>query len=311
MDDLIPQFDPNRVINIREPRPHSETSIRTLVSDLGSLGASWAFSFQPVLPPVSRPLLISKDEAGPGVRRSHRNSALGFRSSFLRMLGLYAAAGIALWLRLCSGSQASPLTHKRCSNTASFLAVAMMARFFPLFPPRSASFRPPTPQVAVHTERSQNVLCPLHQQRSQIGIAFLADVHLRLALSRVSFLRAAVPDSDLRRDFCGSDAHFQRQQEGQRDQCTHSLHLLQQSHLRIALLRQRGSTNENERVGHQWIVKTLFPIEAGPTGLNFGTESCKRRRDKSAPCKSLQPICIFAPLLLRLSSRPLGKGTTC
>jgi hypothetical protein len=31
-----------------------------------SLGASWVFSFQPVLPPVSRPLLPSMTEAGPG-----------------------------------------------------------------------------------------------------------------------------------------------------------------------------------------------------------------------------------------------------
>src|SRR5947208_2640558 len=42
-----------RVSHCRHP------SIRTLVSDLGSLGASWAFSFQPVLPPDYRPALPS------------------------------------------------------------------------------------------------------------------------------------------------------------------------------------------------------------------------------------------------------------
>jgi hypothetical protein len=92
------RFFSGRVSHCRHP------SIRTLVSDVGSLGASWAFSFQPVLLPVRRPLLISKDEAGPGVRRSHRNSALGSCFSFLRMVWFYAAAGIALWLLLCSGS---------------------------------------------------------------------------------------------------------------------------------------------------------------------------------------------------------------
>jgi hypothetical protein len=76
------------------------------------LAASWAFSFQPVLPPVRRPLLISKDAVGPGVRRSHRNSALGSCFSFLRMVWFYAAAGIVLCWLLCSGSYASPLTHK-------------------------------------------------------------------------------------------------------------------------------------------------------------------------------------------------------
>ena len=31
----------------------------------------------------------------------------------------------------------------------------------------------PAPQITVHTERAQNMLCPLHQQGSQIRIAFL------------------------------------------------------------------------------------------------------------------------------------------
>src|SRR6266478_4401478 len=55
----------------------------------------------------------------------------------------------------------------------------------------------------------------------------------------------------------------------------------------------------------------VVPIEAGSTGLSLGDEPCKRRRDKSAPCKSLQPICTFAPLLRRLRSYGLGRGTTC
>jgi hypothetical protein len=41
----------------------------------------------------------------------------------------------------------------------------------------------------------------------------------------------------------------------------------------------------------------VVPIEAGPTWLEFSSEPCKRRRDKSAACKSLRPICNFAPLL--------------
>ena len=42
-------------------------SIRTLDERFVSLGASWVFSFQPVLPPVYRPLvLLLKMEAGPG-----------------------------------------------------------------------------------------------------------------------------------------------------------------------------------------------------------------------------------------------------
>jgi hypothetical protein len=34
-------------------------------------------------------------------------------------------------------------------------------------------FQSPAPQIAIRSKWSQNVLCPLHQQRSQIRVAFL------------------------------------------------------------------------------------------------------------------------------------------
>ncbi len=43
----------------------------------------------------------------------------------------------------------------------------------------------PASQVAVGTERTQNVLRSLDQQRSQIRVAFLADVHLWFTLPGV------------------------------------------------------------------------------------------------------------------------------
>jgi hypothetical protein len=49
----------------------------------------------------------------------------------------YAAAGMGLLL-FRNGSYTSPLTHNRCNRTANFRAVAITARFFPFFPPRSA-----------------------------------------------------------------------------------------------------------------------------------------------------------------------------
>src|SRR5690242_13173801 len=92
----------------------------------------------------------------------------------------------------------------------------------------------PASEIAIHTERSQNVLCPLYQQRAQIGIAFLTDVQLRFAL-------AGVPASRLQSQIAAYVATlaetmrvFQRQQERQRDQRAHSRDLLQQCHLRIA-----------------------------------------------------------------------------
>src|SRR4030088_3204998 len=62
-------------------------------------------------------------------------------NSAVRMETLYATARIAFWL-LRNGSYTSPLTHNRCSSTASFLATATTARFLALFPPRAASFSP-------------------------------------------------------------------------------------------------------------------------------------------------------------------------
>jgi len=48
---------------------------------------------------------------------------------------------IAFWL-LRNGSYTSPLTHNRCSSTASLRATATTARFLAFFPPRAASFFP-------------------------------------------------------------------------------------------------------------------------------------------------------------------------
>ena len=57
---------------------------------------------------------------------------------------VYAAAFLlrSAILALRNGSYTSPVTHNRCSNTASFRATATIARFLAFLPPRSASLRP-------------------------------------------------------------------------------------------------------------------------------------------------------------------------
>ena len=45
---------------LRPSEPCRHPSLRTLESDFGSLGAGWAFSIQPVLPPDDRPPLLCK-----------------------------------------------------------------------------------------------------------------------------------------------------------------------------------------------------------------------------------------------------------
>ena len=94
----------------------------------------------------------------------------------------------------------------------------------------------PAPQITVNPEGSQNMLRTLHQQGAQIGIAFLADVHLRLALAGVSspWLQSQVATHVAA--FAKAVRIFERQQKRQRDQRAHALDLLQQRHLRITVL---------------------------------------------------------------------------
>jgi hypothetical protein len=71
----------------------------------GSLGASWVFSFQPVLPPVYRPRFHLED--GSWARRLTQSPELGFRLwlfPFAERFWFYAAAGIARGLLLRNGS---------------------------------------------------------------------------------------------------------------------------------------------------------------------------------------------------------------
>src|SRR5947209_6556223 len=81
-------------------------------SDWFSLGACWAFSFQPVLPSVWRPVVALKSRTW--ARRLTQSPELGFGLSFPSWNGsvFYAAAAIVVELLLCRGSYTSPLTHR-------------------------------------------------------------------------------------------------------------------------------------------------------------------------------------------------------
>jgi hypothetical protein len=94
-------------------------SIRTLEERIISLGAYWAFSIQPVLPSVWRPVASLKSGTWP--RRLTQSPELGFGfclfSSWndfdLVLLGcFYADAATVMRRLLCKGSYTSPLTHR-------------------------------------------------------------------------------------------------------------------------------------------------------------------------------------------------------
>src|SRR5216684_2792913 len=77
-----------------------------LLDERFSLGASWVFSLQPVLPPDYRPP-VPLFRNGSWARRLTQSPELGawafiFPSS--EMFCLYAAAGIAVWVLLRNGS---------------------------------------------------------------------------------------------------------------------------------------------------------------------------------------------------------------
>jgi hypothetical protein len=91
-----------------------------LRSDFISLGACWAFSFQPVLPSVCRPVVLLFP-SGTWARRLTQSPELGFGLclfsswngfDFCFVFLFYAAAATVVRLLLCNGSYASPLTHR-------------------------------------------------------------------------------------------------------------------------------------------------------------------------------------------------------
>ena len=95
-------------------------SIRTLEERFVSLGACWAFSFQPVLPSVWRPVVLLL-QSGTRARRLTQSPELGFGFclfsswndfDFCFVFLFYAAAATVVRLLLCNGSYTSPLTHK-------------------------------------------------------------------------------------------------------------------------------------------------------------------------------------------------------
>jgi hypothetical protein len=89
-------------------------SIRTLEERFVSLGAGWAFSVQPVLLSVWRPVVLLV-QSRTWARRLTQSPKLGFgllSFLFLERFCFYATAATVVGLLLCNGSYTSPLTHR-------------------------------------------------------------------------------------------------------------------------------------------------------------------------------------------------------
>ena len=148
------RFFSGRVSRCRHP------SIRTLVSDLGSLGASWAFSFQPVLPPDYRPALPSfRWRLGQAIDAVTGTRLWALAFPFLGRFGLCCRRHRALLAVVqrfvCFSAHPQVMQqHRELSrgcDDGSLLATLAAAL---------SQLQPPAPQIAVDTEWPQNVLRP-------------------------------------------------------------------------------------------------------------------------------------------------------
>ena len=95
-------FSPNLLV---ERTASAAILLSALFGSDASLGASWASSFQPALPPVYRPSFDLADRSGPGVIRSHRDSAVPLSNrdliyiTFPTAVLLFVSAGLLSLLR--------------------------------------------------------------------------------------------------------------------------------------------------------------------------------------------------------------------
>jgi hypothetical protein len=165
-----------------------------------SLGASWAFSFQQVLQPENRPLFHNSEE-GPGLGRSHLNSAVRQSGIVLLRYGIDRSWVVAQRFIDLTVDPQFVKQHRQLSshrNDRSFLSILSSA----LGQPQS-----PSPQITIFPERPQNVVRPLHHQGAQVAVSFLADVELGLTptgipaprtLGKISSLREVLSDQPIR-----------------------------------------------------------------------------------------------------------------
>ena len=114
----------------------------------------------------------TKLEVGPGDRRSHRNSALGFGSTSLKLCTLLELGGCqhrrtAVVERLVPlSTYPQPMQRHRQFASGGDDGSLLSTLAATLSQPQS-----PSSQIAVSPKLPEDVLRPLHQQRSQIGIA--------------------------------------------------------------------------------------------------------------------------------------------
>ena len=107
---------------------------------------------------------------------------------------------------------------------------------FGILPSALSETEPPAPQITVFSKGAQNVVSALHQQGSEVSVSFFADVQLWLTHTRVSASGTQPHKAPRIPASAKSVRVVQSQNVGQRDECPYSLHLFEQSDMRINFL---------------------------------------------------------------------------
>src|SRR5579862_1907861 len=105
-----------------------------------------------------------------------------------------------------------------------------------IFPSSFRQLLSPSPQIAVFSKGSQNVVRSLHHHRAQIPVSFFADALLGFALPRVPAARSQPQKTAYLATLRKPIRVLDRQDIRQSDLGSHALHLLEQGHLRVHFL---------------------------------------------------------------------------
>src|SRR3984893_7208903 len=108
--------------------------------------------------------------------------------------------------------------------------------FLGIFSSSLCKLQSPSPQITVFSKRSQNVMRSLHHHRAEIPVSFFADFLLWFALPGVPAARSQPQKTTYLATFWESMRVLDRQDIGQRDLRSYTLHLLEQGHFRVNFL---------------------------------------------------------------------------
>jgi hypothetical protein len=186
-----------------------------------------------VLLPDNRPLFPPLGGSwAPGLSRSHLDSAVELGCPDRNSLGHcpHRFRAIAQWFVHLSAYPQPMEQYRQLSSHGHYRSLVG------IFSSSLRKLPSPSPQITVFSKRPQNVMRSLHHHRSQIPVSGFADTLLRLALPGVPPARFQPQKTTYLATLQKPVWIFYRQDIRQRDLRSHTLHLLEQGHLRIHFL---------------------------------------------------------------------------